>query len=60
MKINLTVDKNLYKQLRGISKRQNYLSLQEYIRDILRNHMQHPDIAKVGKDIEKRLKPLVS
>ncbi len=60
MKITLALDKNLYKKLERIRKNQNYLSVQEYIRDIIRDHLQSPEIVKVGKDIQKRLKRLVS
>jgi len=60
MKILLTLDKNLYLKIRQQSKKQNYISPQEYIRDILRDHIQSPEIIKVSKDIEKRLRRLVS
>ena len=60
MKILLTLDKSLYLKIKQNSKRQNYISPQEYIRNVLRNNVKEGELEKVGKDIKRGIKKMIS
>ena len=58
-KFTMTVEEGAYKQLKLQSKLRNYISVQELIRDLIREKFGKSELERLGEKLERKIKKVI-